>query len=146
MLVYFDGELLAGIVLDDVQNSHPEYGGTIVDGPTLARWRKFVDVFHEADLEFDYCPHHPDEGPYEDTDISRYVDALSGLAEGTSAPDWDHPWLAPWKGADAADVESYLRFLDFRLWLAITRSGEVVVGIALPPNMDLGTRRFYFRP
>ncbi|ADI09636.1 hypothetical protein SBI_06516 [Streptomyces bingchenggensis BCW-1] len=146
MLIYFDGELLAGIVLDDVQNSFPEYGGTVVDGPALPRWREFVEVFGSVDLEFDYCPHHPDEGPYESTDLAWYVNALAGLEGSHPEADPDHPWLEPWKAADSACLERYLTFLDFRRWRAVTQNGEIVAGIPLPPSLDLRTRRFYFRP
>ncbi|MGW1991325.1 hypothetical protein [Embleya sp. NPDC001921] len=146
VLVYFDGELLAGIVLDDVQDTYPHYGGTIVDGPALALWREFVEIFHEADLEFDYCPHHPDEGRYQETDLALYVDVLRGLQGSGEGTDRDDPWLAPWQGSDSAKVEEYLRFLDFRRWRAVTRNGETVMGIPLPPSMDLDTRRFHFRP
>ncbi|MFI7274615.1 hypothetical protein [Streptomyces sp. NPDC049879] len=146
VLVYFDDELLAGVELDAVQDTFPWYGGTIVDGPALERWRGFVEMFHEADLEFDYCPHHPDEGPYEETDLARYAEALTKL-EGLEDDMYEgDPWLAPWKAADPARVESYLRFLDHRRWRAVTRGGEIVAGIPLPPSIDLRTRRFSFRP
>lgn len=146
VLIYFDGDLLAGIVLDAVQDTFPYYGGTIADRPALTQWSRFVKEFHEADLEFDYCPHHPHEGPYEESDLAAYIKALSALKNFDEDLDLDHPWLSPWKAVDPATLESYLRFLDFRRWRAVTKHGEIVEGISLPPSLDLQTRRFYFRP
>lgn len=146
VLVYFGDELLVGVELDAVQDTFPWYGGTVVDGPALERWRDFVDIFHAADLEFDYCPHHPDEGPYGETDLARYVVALTRLDDPEADVYQDDPWLAPWKAADPARVESYLQFLDYRRWRVVTRNGELVAGIPLPPSIDLRARRFLFRP
>ncbi|WP_126638907.1 hypothetical protein [Embleya hyalina] len=146
VLVYFDGVLIAGIVLDDVQDSYPHYLGTIVDGPGLGPLRTFVERFAEADPEFDYCPHHPHEGPYEESDTARYVEALSAIGADCANVDWDDPWLAPWRGADESTLRSYLRFLDFRLWRATNRAGELLTSIALPVSLDLESRRFVYNP
>ena len=146
--LYFDGELLAGITLDDVQDTYPWYRGTIIDGPALAQCRELVEAYHDVDLEFDYCPHHPDEGPYEDTDLAEYVDALTALHRTSQAADAgpdDDAWLGPWRNAQPEQLERYLRFLDFRRWQAVTSSGENADEIPLPPNLDLVTRRFAFR-
>ncbi|MFI6286743.1 hypothetical protein ACIBCM_18670 [Streptomyces sp. NPDC051018] len=150
LFVYFDDELLVGVELDAVQDSFPWYGGTVVDGPALEGRRDFVEAFHAADLEFDYCPHHPDEGPYEETDLAGYVEALTRLHgaedDDDDDADQDDPWTAPWQAADPARLEGYLRFLDHRRWRVVNRSGEIVVGVPLPPGIDLQARRFSFRP
>jgi hypothetical protein len=149
--LYFDGECLAGIVLDDVQETCPWYLGTIIEGPAMRDWREFVVALHAADLEFDYCPHHPEEGPYEETDLAEYVDTLTALRRdqlrGTSVRSvGDEPWLVSLTTTDPEWLERYLQFLDFRRWRAVTLSGETVESIPLPPSLDLTSKRFAFRP
>ncbi|MFI7637510.1 hypothetical protein [Nonomuraea sp. NPDC049400] len=146
--LYFDDELIAGIVLDDVQDTYPWYQGVIVDGPALGRWRTFAEAYHHADLEFDYCPHHPHEGSYDETDLAAYVGALTELHQTGQTKDAcldDDGWLTPWTDAQPEQLEGYLRFLDFRRWRAVARTGEIAVEIPLPPSLDLTTRRFSFR-
>src|SRR5688572_21997321 len=140
ILIFLDEELLAGIVLDPVQDSFPWYEGTISEGPALGAWRELVEIYNAAALEFDYCPHHPDEGPYEETDLSRYVELLTRLRDaGGGAPkeeiDVDDPWLAPWLVKSREELERYLGFLDWRRWRAVTQDGQVVEGVPLPVDL-----------
>ncbi len=145
----FEGRAVAGLVLDPLQDSFPWYEGALVEGPALAAVRTFVDRYHAADLEFDFAPYHPDEGPYEETQLSEYAKALSTyrrerppLAEDDDA----HAWLLPWRDASDEELDRYLEFLDWRRWQAITRSGAIERGIALPPRLDLARKRYAYRP
>lgn len=155
--ILLDGEALAHVLLDEMQDAFPWYDGTLVEGPALGRWREFVDVYHRADVELDYCPHHPDEGPYEETDLAKYVAVLTALHaarvagrpvasdSGDDAGELDL-WIAPWLDAPADRLREYIDFLDWRRWRAVYRDGTLVEGIALPPSLDFGSRRFAYRP
>jgi len=149
--IHLDSEIVAEIRLDGVQDSFPWYEGTLTPCPELEPFRRFVDAYRAADLELDYCPHHPHEGPYEDTDLARYVAQLAALREqiAASAIDpaaADDTWLAPWIGASLDELDAYLRFLDWRRWRAVTCDGTVIDGIPLPPRLDLEGGRFAYRP
>jgi len=146
--ILLDGELIVRIVLDPIQDSFPWYMGALVEGPALARHRAFVDAYCEADLEFDYCPHHPDEGSFEESELARYIAALSSLAD-PSAPrtaesELCEHWLAPWVDADVAAISTYIAFLDWRRWRAVDCDGQIVVAIPLPPALDFKSGRFGF--
>jgi hypothetical protein len=147
--ILFDGELIAGIVLDPIQDSFPWYTGTLVDGPALAKYRSFVDAYFEVDLEFDYCPHHPDEGPFDSSELARYIAALSSLVDpgtaGAIEPELREHWLARWIEADVAVVSAYIAFLDWRRWRAVDRDDQIVAAIPLPPALDVASGRFDFR-
>lgn len=140
----FDDEHIASIVLDDVQDSYPWYKGRVVDGPAMPRWRDLVEVFGQADLEFDYCPHHPDEAPYEDSDLAAYASELAAYQRNRQAS--DSFWARHWDALDADRLAALVRFVDFRRWKAVNYAGEIVEGVPLPPQLDLQSRRFAFRP
>ena len=147
--IYLDDQVIAYLLLDSLQDTFPWCCGTLVEGPALERWRGFVDAYHDADIEFDYCPHHPQEGAYEDTELAGYIEDLRALARERPAADevssaQDHR-LAPWIAAPPDRLSDYIAFLDHRRWRAINRDGDVVVGIALPPSLDFETRQFSFR-
>lgn len=150
ILLLLDGEVLAEIDLDSIQDDFPWYEGTLIEGPSLPRWRDFVRAFHDAHIDRDYCPHHPDEGPFEDTDLAKYIHALTALRDARAADrvvpeDEDDTWLAPWRSAPLERLEAYLGFLDWRRWSAVTHAGELIEEIPLPPSLDLDTKRFAFR-
>jgi hypothetical protein len=145
ILLYFDGACVAQLVLDDVQTEYPWYTCTIVEAPAMLDWREFAIALHSADLEFDYCPYHPDEGGYEDTDLAAYVEFVKAVRR--SAPPSDETgWLEVLPSMDPGWLDRYLQFLDFRRWRAVNRSDEIVVGIPLPPSLDLTGGRFAYRP
>ena len=141
----FDGACLAGIVLDEFLD-YPVCTGTIVEQPAIAPWRGYVAALHAADLEFDYCPHHQDEGPYEDTDLAAYVDAMTALRDRLAAggPVAEPGWPVPSRDPDW--LTTYLGFLDHTRWRAASPGATIIVGVPLPPSLDLETKRFAFRP
>jgi hypothetical protein len=140
----FDDEHVASIVLDDVQDSYPWYTGRIVDGPTMPRWRDLVEVFSLADLELDYCPHHPHEGPYEDTDLATYVAELVAYQRDRRAG--NSVWTPDWDVLNDHRLAALVGFVDYRRWKAVNRAGEIIEGVPLPPGLDLQSRKFAFRP
>lgn len=143
---YIDDDLVATLHLDGVQNNFPWYEGVLQTAKGTERWRVFIDRYREADLELDYCPYHPDEMPYGDSELARYIAALEQLR---TDPDRRHDevveaWREPWRDAPREELEQYLRFLDWRRWRAVNREGAVVDSIALPPKLDLQSLRFGF--
>lgn len=147
-MVAYDDEHIATIVLNGLQDTYPWYVGRIVDGPAMSRWQDLVEVFAQADLEFDYCPHHPDEGPYDDTDLADYVAELAVYRQrrlSGERPDGDDR-AQHWGRLDDERLAVLAEFVDFRRWKAVTVHGEIVEGVPLPPNLDLSTRRFAYRP
>ncbi len=147
--LFFDDQLVAQILLNPIQNAFPWYEGSLVEGPALARWRGFVRAYNDAEIEREYCPHHPDEGLFEETDLAAYVAALTELrdarASGRSTPDEDDAWLAPWSDAPLERLDEYLGFISFQRWRAVTRVGAIVEGVPLPPSLDLDAMRFAYR-
>lgn len=143
-MLLFDDEHIASIVLHDVQDSFPWYTGRIVDGPTMFRWRDLVKVFGLSDLEYDYCPHHPEEGPYEDSDLATYVAELVAYQGDRRA--CDSTWTPDWEALDDCRLAALVGFVDYRRWKAVNRAGEIVEGVPLPPALDLESRKFAFRP
>lgn len=152
LFIYLDGELLATVTLDAVQDDYPWYSGALAEGPAMPRWRDFVDRYAEADLDFSYHPHHPDEGPYEETDLAGYVKALRELLDarvrGAPPPDGsgEDPWVEPWLGEPIERLEQYIDFLDWRRWRVVSASGAIVEGVSSPPDLRVESGRFTFRP
>lgn len=145
----FEGRAVAGLVLDAVQDAFPWYEGSLLEGPALPDLREFLERYRAAELEFDFAPYHPDEQPYEETELCAYVKALAdyrrqrtALVEGSDS----YAWLLPWREAADAELDRYLEFLDWRRWQAVYRTGSHERGIGLPPDLDLTTRRYAYRP
>lgn len=152
LFIYLDDQLLATVTFDGFQNEYPWYSGTLAAGPAMPRWREFVDRYAEADVEFDYHPHHPDEGPYEETDLAEYVKLLRELLDarkrGAPPPDGsdEDPWVQPWLAEPIERLEQYIAFLDWRRWRAVTADGSIVEGVPLPPKLHVEHGRFSYRP
>lgn len=146
--IRIDGEVVASLELDAVQDSYPWHMASLVPGPALPKWRAFVDAYVLAGIEIDFCPGHPDEGPYEETDLAAYIAALRALLKdgaSTTDADEDDPWLDRWRGEDPSRLEEYIAFLDWRRWRASSRrTGQSVPGIPLPPALDIASARFGF--
>jgi hypothetical protein len=148
--ILFDNQLLGQVLLDPIQDSYPWYSGTLLEGPALPHWRDFVDTFYHAELEFDYLPHHPEAGPYEETELAEYVEALRSLMDAIGndllEKDEQNPWLTPWIAAPVERLQSYLNFLDWQRWQVIYHeSGDPVESVGLPPALDFQTCQFSFR-
>lgn len=148
--IYFDDQLLAQIILDPIQDAFPWYTGTLIEGPAMPRWRDLVRAYHAAGLEFDYAPHHPDERPFEETDLAAYIADLVKLRAARAAGDQvtgeDDDLLGSWQQAPIERLDEYISFLDWRRWRATNRAGQIIAGIPLPPSLDLASKRFNFRP
>lgn len=43
--ILFDGEVVARVLLDGVQDAFPRSEGTLIAGPAAPRWRAFIDIF-----------------------------------------------------------------------------------------------------
>jgi predicted NAD-dependent protein-ADP-ribosyltransferase YbiA (DUF1768 family) len=145
----FEGRAVAGLVLDPVQNGFPWYEGSLIEGPAYAHLQAFLAHYRAADIERDFAAYHPDEGPYEETDLFAYAQVIATHREHRSPlTDDEHvfAWLAPWRDAADTELDRYLEFLDWRRWQAVGRSGAIERGIALPPSLDFATKRYAYRP
>lgn len=141
----FEGRAVAGLLLDPVQDKFPWYEGTLTKGPNFSLVGEFLARFCEAQLEHDFAPYHPDEQAYENTDLFSYVETIATFRRERVTGDED-PWLVPWRNATDVELDRYLEFLDWRRWHAVHSAGVIERGIALPPCLDFGSKRFAYRP